>query len=230
MVETPDFLTIPTKRRSCSDELDYPVAKRLSSLRLDAPSSSSSSSYPDFNEEIEAKNSIQDDVFEEDLKEEVPRKEFDIFDLIRPRRFTRKIDFLEDELIRKSRRFSASSFSDSSNYSVVIPASTTGNPFTDKALSGYWESCDERARRRRKEEEINEESLLNESSSSSSSSSNNPHLSGQVTHRGFIMDDIVTASQRADLNSAENGNEDEAEAESPMEISNDSSGNNNFAQ
>jgi hypothetical protein len=119
--------------------------------------------------------------------------------------FARKIDHLEDDLIRKSRRISLQHTasgelpplsSSSSQLTVLLPESTTGSPYTDKPL---LKSINPRRRDGRSSSDRAE----------ASSASAAPNTSGCVSHADFFILDEHDNGERRASNSEESSTADD---------------------
>lgn len=127
---------------------------------------------------------------EEDLVSSPPPPTQQLIQIHKP--FARKIDYLEDELIRKSRRFTLQSsatgeVSLSQQLAVALPASITGSPVADKPLAAAWLYNDKpisKASTTPKPPLV----MMKEATFSSSS------FSGDISHRDFFLPVEETSS------------------------------------
>jgi hypothetical protein len=112
----------------------------------------------------------------------------------------RKIDQLEDELIRKSRRFTLHTSINGENIPtsqllIALPASTTGSPLTDKPLEAAWLNTQARSDDSEPEDFKPKLPLKNKGLRSKCSVSST-NFAGEISHADFFVvcrdDDILS--------------------------------------
>ena len=166
------------KRRVPEFAPDLPLPKRLD---VDTTDTSA-----DENESIDAIDvsplSIEDKCGDNEEEEDVGP-----FPLLR-KHHVRRIDVLEEELIRKSRRISLQSsvYGDSidpSQLSVIPVASATADPLVDKPLIRRW-----RGRSRKPTEEFHPRLPLKSVNGNRSQHPPSSNFAGEVSHSDFFVD------------------------------------------
>ena len=205
------------KRRVPEFAPDLPLPKRL-----DVDTTDTSADEKDFLDIIDVSPlSIEDKPSRESDRDSGKESDCCPFPLLK-KHHARRIDLLEDELIRKSRRFSIQSSVygdniDPSQLSIVPVASATADPLIDKPLTRRW-----RSRLRRQTEEFHPRLPLKSVNGARVARAPSSSFAGEVSHSDFFVDSSDDDADSLD-SVGSTGSYDAKEADSDEDVRMDSS-------